>query len=294
MTAEDMKSSTAPASSPEGRFRRGRRLLGRICVAGAIAYGMAAGYMYLNQRSFIFVPTGELESPQAKGLMAVDVETINMADGTGVTVWSAEAAPNAPTVLYFHGNSSSLSARHKRFKQILDSGYGLYAPTYRGYAGSEGSPSEAALVSDALEHYDRLASTGTPIILHGESLGTGVATAVAEKRPEAKLLVLEAPYTALLDIAAQQYPWLPVAALMKDPMLTRERIRNVRSPILILHGTADRIIPADHGKQLYEIAPEPKDLKIVDGVSHSDLWKNGLWETVRATYCSLDANRTAC
>ncbi|MBO6890602.1 MAG: alpha/beta fold hydrolase [Roseibium sp.] len=258
------------------------RLVGGLIVGFAVAYTIAAGYMYLNQRSFIFVPSGELATPLEKGLENVSVENVQMADGTSVVVWSAEAVePGAPTVLYFHGNSGNLSTRWKRFKQILDSGYGLYAPGYRGYAGSEGSPSEAALVADALEHFDRLADSGAEIIVHGESLGSGVATAVAAQRADAGLLVLEAPYTALVDMASAQYPWLPVDFLMKDKMLTRERLPSVTAPVLILHGTEDWVIPVEHGRRLFEIANDPKELVIVEGIGHSDLWKNGLWTAVQ-------------
>ncbi|WP_428687582.1 alpha/beta fold hydrolase, partial [Roseibium sp.] len=159
---------------------RALRVTRNLFIVIAVAYAMAAGYMYLNQRSFVFLPTGDLSLPAEKGLDGVSVETVAMADGTEVTVWkAAPSLEGAPTVLYLHGNSRNVSARWKRFKQILDSGFGLYAPSYRGYAGSGGSPSEAALISDALEHYDRAARDGAPIILHGESLGTGVATAVA-------------------------------------------------------------------------------------------------------------------
>lgn len=267
---------------PAGAWTSFRRGLVKLLVAAAIAYSMAAGYMYLNQRSFVFVPSGELESPADKGLETVSAEIVEMADGTGITVWTAEpATPDAPTVVYFHGNSSNLSGRWQRFKQIVDSGYGLYAPTHRGYAGAEGSPSEAALLSDALEHYDRAAANGHPIIVHGESLGTGLAAAVGAQRPEAGLVVLEAPYTALVDMAYESYPWLPVNLLMKDPMKTRERIGNVTSPVLILHGTEDAVIPVEHGKRLYEFASEPKELLIIEGAGHGDLWKRGLWEAVR-------------
>lgn len=294
MTTEETKPSSASRRDLQCSGSKVGRTIWKILIAGAVAYGAAAGYMYLNQRSFIFVPTGQLETPEAKGLANVSVEMVAMKDGTNTTLWSAEADEGAPTVLYFHGNSSNLSARHNRFKQIMDSGYGLYAPTYRGYPGSEGAPSENVIISDALEHYDRLAATGAPVILHGESLGTGVATAVAAQRPDARLLVLEAPYTALLDIASDGYPWLPVAALMKDPMLTRERIKSVQSPVLILHGTADQVIPVDHGNRLYELAPEPKELKLYDDVRHSDLWKNGLWDVVRSTYCEHDPSSQVC
>ncbi|MFC6655344.1 alpha/beta hydrolase [Roseibium salinum] len=213
-----------------GFWKKAAQLTARLAVILAIGYGTAAGYMYLTQRGFIFVPTGDLSSPEEKGLEEIVVETPDMADGTQVTVWRAEpAAEGNPTVLYFHGNAGNISSRWQRFRQILDSGFGLYAPSYRGYAGSEGKPSEAALISDGLEHFDRLAASGTPIIVHGESLGTGVAVAVAARRPAADLLVLEAPYTGLADMASEQYPWLPVDLLMKDPMPSSERIKNVEA-----------------------------------------------------------------
>jgi hypothetical protein len=294
MTAEDSNNNTPPARHSTGTLRKVGRTVRKVLVAGAIAYGIVAGYMYLNQRNFVFVPTGELESPAAKGLENVTVETVSMQDGTNVTVWMSEGRENTPVVLYFHGNSSNLSTRHKRFAQVLDSGFGLYAPSYRGYPGSEGAPSEAAFIQDALEHFDKASAAGRPVIVHGESLGTGVATAVAEQRPDAELLVLEAPYTALVDIASEQYPWLPVSVLMKDPMPTRERIQNIQSPVLIVHGTDDRVIPVAHGERLYELAPEPKTLKIVEGVSHSGLWGNGLWDAVQDAYCTSKVETRAC
>lgn len=262
-----------------------RKTVSSLAIVCIVAYLVAAGYMYLNQRGFVFVPTGELATPAEKGLACVEVETVSMADDTRVTVWRADPAQeDAPTVLYLHGNSSNVSARWKRFRRILDSGFGLYAPSYRGYPGSGGAPSEDALIADALEHFDRVAGTGAPVILHGESLGTGIATAVAAERPEAALLVLEAPYTALVDMASAQYPWLPVGLLMKDPMPTRERIGDVRSPVIIVHGTEDRIIPVEHGRRLFDLAAEPKDLVIVEGAGHGNLWDNGLWDTVLSSY----------
>ena len=268
--------------------RPGRTLwkaVSRVAVIAGIAYAMAAGYMYFNQRSFIFVPTGELSTPDEKGLSGVTVETAAMADGTKVTVWHAPpATEGAPTVLYFHGNSANVSSRWKRFKQILDSGFGLYAPSYRGYAGSEGSPSEEALISDGLEHFDRMATSGTPVIVHGESLGSGVATAVAAERPQTDLVVLEAPYTALIDIAWDRYPWLPVGLMMSDPMATRDRVGKIAAPVLIVHGTEDRVIPVEHGRRLYEFAKDPRQLVIVEGGGHSNLWSNGMWDFVLAAW----------
>ncbi|MEP3048540.1 MAG: alpha/beta fold hydrolase [Roseibium sp.] len=285
MSEVDARQQKAPSGQPTSGFGKAIKYCVWSGIVLASAYCVAAGYMYLNQRSFVFVPSGELATPAEKGLEGVSVELVEMADGTSISVWTAKATkPDAPTVLYFHGNSKNVSSRWERFKQIVDSGYGLYAPSYRGYAGSGGEPSESGFISDAIEHFDYLRSNNASIIVHGESLGTGVATALAVERPDTSLLVLEAPYTALLDMASASYPWLPVSMLMKDPMLTRERIQDITMPVLILHGTTDRVIPVEHGRRVFDAANDPKGLVIIDGIGHSDLWKNGLWEEVMAAY----------
>lgn len=255
------------------------RLLLRSVAVLAVVYVIAAGYMFLFQRDFVFRPHGTLSEPADMGLDGVVAEEVTMQDGTAITVWHKPPEnPQNPTVLYFHGNGGNLTGRAKRYQQIIDSGFGLYAPTYRGYPGGEGSPSEAALIADALEHFDRVAAKNDQIVLHGESLGTGVAVAVAADR-DATALILEAPYTGAADIAAETYPWLPVHWLMKDPFLSRNRIGNVDEPLLVVHGTQDRTIPFSQGKALFEMANEPKRMRVVEGAGHTDLWSEGLWST---------------
>lgn len=255
-----------------------RRFVVVVLAFAAVIYCFAATYLYVFQRSFVFKPTGELASPANKGLPSVASDTVMMNDGTNVTVWRAEpTVQGAPTVLYFHGNSGNISTRSARYREIIDSGYGLYAPTYRGYAGAEGQPSEAALVGDALEHFDRLSKETRDIVIHGESLGTGVATALAAQR-DAQALILEAPYTATVDIAAESYPWLPVSLLMKDQFRSRDWIEQVSEPVLIIHGTNDAVIPFEHGQALFDRAGDPKTFLAVEGAGHSDLWKMGLWD----------------
>ncbi|MEM9107195.1 MAG: alpha/beta hydrolase [Pseudomonadota bacterium] len=243
----------------------------------AVVYIIAAGYMYLFQRDFVFRPHGTLSSPEDVGLNGVVAEQVPMQDGTTITVWRRPPDdPQNPTVLYFHGNGGNLTGRAKRYQQIIDSGFGLYAPTYRGYPGAGGSPSEAALIADGLEHFDRVAEANNQVVLHGESLGTGVAVAVAANR-DASALILEAPYTGAADIAAETYPWLPVYWLMKDPLLSRERIGDVTEPLLVVHGTGDRTIPYAQGQALFDMANEPKEIRVVEDAGHMDLWLEGLW-----------------
>jgi fermentation-respiration switch protein FrsA (DUF1100 family) len=249
-----------------------------LLVAVALYLG-AVAYLFVFQRDYIFKPSGTLATPAEKALTKVEVVTIRTRDGTELAGWYAEASQGRPTLLYFHGNAGNISGRAARFKQVLDSGFGLLAVSYRGYAGSGGSPSEAALFSDGLEIFDWLAARATSIVVYGESLGTSVATYVAEERP-ARALVLEAPFTAALDIAAETYPWVPVGLLMRDPFLTRDMIVKIDEPLLIVQGTNDDVVPVEQGKRLFALAHEPKKLAIIDGGTHSDLWDHGLWPIV--------------
>jgi hypothetical protein len=262
--------------------RRPRRILivlASLLVAFAAVYLAAVGYLYVAQRSYVFVPGGTLRDPAEIGLGGVETISLRSPDGVALTAWYAQAEPGQPTVLYFHGNAGNLSDRGKRFEQILRSGFGLLAASYRGYPGSDGAPSEAAFFSDALLLSDWLADRTGQIVLHGESLGTGIATYVAAQRT-VRALILEAPYTAALDIAGETYPWVPVSWLMRDPFVTREHIGRVDEPVLIAQGTEDRVIPVEHGRRLFEFAGQPKQLAIFEGAGHSDLWDRGLWATI--------------
>lgn len=257
-----------------------RLLLVLIAVIVA-AYVGAVGYLYVFQDSFVYEPSGTLKTPAEEGLPSVEVIEMRMADGTPLTGWYEAADAGRPVLLYFQGNSGNISGRADRFRQVLGSGFGLLAMSYRGYPGSGGAPSEKALFSDALEIYDWLAGRTSDIVIHGESLGTGIATYTASQRPE-EALVLEAPYTAAVDIAAERYPWVPVRLLMRDQYRSDDYIDEIDTPLLIVHGTADTTIPVRFGERLYEMALDPKEIAIIEGATHDNLWENGLWPTALA------------
>ncbi|WP_282153536.1 alpha/beta hydrolase [Ruegeria atlantica] len=254
----------------------------------AVIYAGIVGYMYVNQQSLLFKPDGELPAPNTVGLADAESVSFTMSDGVTLTAWSAPpATDDAPTVLFFHGQSGNLGDRADRMREILNSGFGLLAPSYRGYPGSEGEPSEMALISDGIQMYDQLDRQGADVVLHGQSLGTAVATAVAEQRPNAQLLVLEAPFTATVDVAAERYPWLPVHALMRDKFATRDLIGNVTVPTLIFHGTQDETVPLHHGEELAAMSGDTAQIFVIPDGTHNDLWSHGLWDQVQQ---SLPAN----
>lgn len=260
-----------------GRLVRGP--LVTVLLLLALVYVAVVGYLYVFQRSFVFHPGGLLASPAELSLAGIEAVTIAMPDGVDITAWHAPADPGMPTVLYFHGNAGNISFRAENYRKIIASGFGLLAPSYRGFPGSGGRPGEAELVGDALVLFDWLSERADPIVLHGESLGSGIAVAVAAQR-QAAALVLESPYTAAVDIAAEVYPWVPVGWLMKDQFRSRDLIGQVEEPLLIIHGAEDSVVPARHGQRLHQLASEPKRLVIVAGAGHADLWQNGLWQTV--------------
>ena len=158
------------------------------------------------------------------GLTGVEERVLKTPDGARVVAWYGKARPGQPTLLYFHGNAGSLADRAARIHRFMGEGWGVYMMTYRGYGGGTGSPSETANVADARLAYGALVQEGVDpasIILYGESLGTGVAVRLATERPAAGL-ILDAPYTSIVEIAAQAYSYLPVRYLLHGPLRDRQ------------------------------------------------------------------------
>jgi fermentation-respiration switch protein FrsA (DUF1100 family) len=160
--------------------------------------------------------------------------------------------------------------------------------SYRGYGGSTGSPNEEGLFADARAAYE-FAATRYPSarrVLWGESLGTGVAVAIATEK-KADALILEAPFTSTADIAASIYPIFPVRLLMKDQFHSDERIGKVSAPLLVLHGEQDYVVPISYGEKLYSLARDPKKFVRFPRGGHEDLNDYGAVDAAREFLKSL-------
>lgn len=232
-------------SSPTGKSRRRTRFLAVGAGALATAYVAAAVFMGLFQRSFLYHPAPAYIDPRSHGLAGAERAMLKAGDGTMLSGWwIAPKDPTKPVFLYFHGNADGLDRRAKRFGLMSADGSGLLAMSYRGYGGSGGAPSEAALHADARLIYDDLARRfpAERIVIFGESLGTGVGVELA-RHVRAKAVILDSPYYSVLRRAAASYPWLPVEWLLVDEFRSDLRIPEVDEPVLILHGTADDLIP---------------------------------------------------
>ncbi|MEE9587247.1 MAG: alpha/beta hydrolase, partial [Hyphomicrobiaceae bacterium] len=155
--------------------------------------------------------------------------------------------------------------------------------------GSEGSPTEAHNVADAIAAYDYLVKRGVPadeIVAFGESLGSGQAVRLAAERPVAGV-VLEAPLTSTADVGRSVYFFLPLSLLITDQYNVERHIRAVTAPLLILHGEQDEVIPVEMGKRNYRAVNEPKRIETFRQGRHNDLFDHGAWEKMRDFLLSL-------
>jgi hypothetical protein len=252
-----------------------------VLLAGG--YLGALAVLFFAQRAFIFpIPQTQRTLPGAAGFPEAEEHVLATSDGENVIVWHVPAKPGHPVILFFPGNGDFLAGRVSRFKAVTSDGTGLVALSYRGYAGSSGSPSEEGLLQDAAAAYAFTTARYEPsrIIDWGFSLGTGVAVAIAAEHPVSKL-ILEAPYTSTVDVAASMFPIVPVSLLMKDQFRSDARIARVTVPLLIMHGDHDPAINISFGERLFAFAHEPKLFVRFPGGGHENLDDFGAAETAR-------------
>ena len=227
--------------------------------------------MAINQRMFLYIPIPGPTEPSTAGLPDFTHETLVAPDGNTVIYWESTSAQNQPIILYFHGNSGGLYAFVPALKFLHAQGFHVAAMEYRSFAGAAGHPTQPRLVADAQALYDQFHARypHQPIIFWGYSLGSGVAVQLAALRTPAAM-VLEAPFTAVVDVAALRFPFLPVHWLLHDQYRSAELIRSIHVPLLILHGEQDRIVPIAEGRALYDAANQPKILRTYPNFGHLD------------------------
>ena len=225
------------------------------------------GVLYLFQRSLIYLPSQAVpETPD--GVVDVTYET---EDGLMLSAWLVQSSGNQGSVIVFNGNAGNRAHRLPLGQALAEAGYSVLLTDYRGFGGNPGTPSEKGLAVDARAAFEYMADrVGTDRLgYYGESLGAGVAIGLAAEEPPAAL-ILRSPFTSLADVASVHYPYLPTSLLLIDRYENTERMGDVQVPSLFVAGTADTIVPADQTRELYEAAPEPKDLLMVEGAGHND------------------------
>lgn len=260
-----------------------------LVILACLGYVGTLATLFLAQRWFIYpIPQTARVAPAVAGFPEAQEHVLTTADGEWIIVWHVAARPSHRVIIYFPGNGDVLAGLVGRFRDITSDGTGLIAVSYRGYAGSSGSPSEPGLLQDAAAAYDFALAryAADRIVLWGFSLGSGVAVALAADHAVSGL-ILEAPYTSIADVAAAAFPFLPVRLLLKDSFHSDQRIARVRAPLLIMHGERDSTISISFGDKLFALAHEPKQFVRFPEGGHNDLGLYGAIETARHFIAAL-------
>lgn len=258
-------------------------------IVAVLGYGGLLAALYLMQRTIMYpAPQAERTAPAVAGFAQAQELVLATADGEKAIAWHVPARPGKPVILFFHGNGEVLAWRVPRFRELVADGTGLIALSFRSYAGSTGTPSEAGLIADGEAAYQFAAAHYSParIVPWGYSLGSGVAVALAAAHPVGGL-ILEAPYTSTMDIAAAAFPYLPVRWLLRDRYHSDRRIGDVRAPVLVMHGVKDRVIPIRFGERLYALANEPKRMVRFPDADHVPGDDAGILAAARGFLASL-------
>ena len=225
-----------------------------------LIYLVILGFLYFYQRNLMYHPN---ENNYSGDKLSVDIKEVKVETGDNIDLlgWYHEKdIKKYKTILFFHGNAGSLENRIHKLNHFRDMDVNFLIIAWRGFSGNKGKPSEEGLYEDGKSAINWLINRGVKkknIVIYGESLGTGVATHLAQNKNFAGI-ILETPFTSMIDAAKNFYPYIPVGLLLKDKFDNKSKIRNINAPILIMHGEADQIVPFFMGKKMYEIANEPK------------------------------------
>jgi pimeloyl-ACP methyl ester carboxylesterase len=224
-----------------------------------LAYLALCAALFAWQRSMIYFPQPRLEGGPASTLH------LKVSDAELVLTARQTAGPKA--IIYFGGNAEDVSANLPSFSQAFP-GHAIYLHHYRGY-GSTGSPTEAALQSDALAVFDHVSKTHSDIAVVGKSLGSGVAVWLASRRPVSRL-ILVTPYNSIQELAAQRFPYFPVPWLLVDKFESWKYAPQVTALTLLISAEHDEVIPAASTEKLYtRFKPGTAALKMLPGTSHN-------------------------
>lgn len=258
------------------------RTMGRLLLILVAIEVVLPLLLYLMRDRLIFLPS-QRPGPEAglrslSGLAEVRLVRIPRPDGRLLAAYDAHPAaaedPAEPVVIFFHGNAGNLAYRAPWLEEFV---HGTKARVllfdYSGYGGNEGSPSEKEVVRDGLAAYDYLADQDVAperIVLYGDSLGGAVALAVAGQRRCAGV-VMQSSFSSLSSLALRIYPWLPLSALLvKGSFRNVDLVSQLQVPLLVTHGTRDRIIPFPEGQRLYRAAPHHAEWLAIEGAAHND------------------------
>ena len=237
-----------------------RNLLLEFIIGIVVIYASVLILLFISQRSLMYHPQ---ENNYFGDKLEVNIERVNITttDNINLLGWfHKKDLKKFKTIVYFHGNAGKLENRIHKLNHFKDMDVNFLIIAWRGFSGNQGKPSEKGLYKDgnsAILWLKNLGLKDNDIVLYGESLGSGIATEIAQNNNFAGL-VLETPFTSMIEAAKNFYPYIPVALLLKDKYDNQKKIKNINIPVLVMHGEADQIVPFWMGEKIFELANQPK------------------------------------
>jgi hypothetical protein len=246
----------------------------RILYIIAGSYVLLIVIVYFMQARMLYLPNMPGRALDMTPIdVGMDYQDISLETVDGVTLhgWFIMGR-SSQVLLFFHGNAGNISHRLESIRQFLDLGLSVLIIDYRGFGQSGGNTTEKGIYRDADAAWrylteDRGIAAGD-IVLFGRSLGASVASRLAAQQ-QASALIVESSFTSVPDVAQELYPWLPARWLSRFSHATRDYIRDVRCPVLVIHSRDDEIIPFHHGEAIFAAANEPRTFLKLRG-THND------------------------
>ena len=244
----------------------------RILLILLLLYALVVVAAFFGQRKLLYFP------PQIYHVPPDSFEEIRTT--TGDMGWYSPAIEDRPTLMVFHGNGSSIDSNMHIFRDLQAAGYGVWSVGYPGYPGNEGKPTQVNLVNAAIAQYETLRDMGVAkIVYYGTSLGSGVAAQLSAKY-EPDLLIMDAPFNSVTEMARQQMPFIPTRLLLKDKWESGGALEDLTVPLIWIHGTADVVIPIVEGQKLYDGYSGVKSSHKIPNAHHTNTWLSGGREIV--------------
>jgi fermentation-respiration switch protein FrsA (DUF1100 family) len=256
------------------RARIGRFILNRlIIIAVAVAIVLVLGRIFENRLIFFppRYPTG-FSRPEDFGLHLEEV-WLTASDGVKLNGWFLANPASPKVLLWFHGNAENIGMGLEQMREFAALGTNIFELDYRGYGKSEGSPDEQGVYRDADAAYRYLGEIRrfkpADIFIYGHSIGGAVAVDLASRQSSGGLVV-ESSLSSAKDVI-RHVLHLPYAELaFKSKFDSVSKIKNVRAPVMVIHGKKDQVLPFAMGEKLYAAAPQPKTFYAYDGAGHDD------------------------
>ena len=224
--------------------------------------------LFFLQDKMLFKPDNNYISPQKAKLSGVSENMLTMSDGTKIMTWAKEGDKNLPAILFFHGNRGQIAEFAPQIVRFNEEGYGTFLAEYRGYGNSEGKINQEKMFSDGAEVYDWIKKKGySKIIVIGYSFGCAASIGLASKR-KVDGLALISPFASLSRLVKEKYPFSNL--ILKDDYPSEKTIQKLVAPIIIIHGTADTLVPVHHAEILYKQRSNNTSLHLLDKKEHRE------------------------